>query len=76
MQTTPSFQPSAITKINGQDATDVIQTEGDRGFQQDKDASYNTVMFSPALDFEPTGLARGGFNGLVPSNNFNTTDSG
>ncbi|RDW57380.1 hypothetical protein BP5796_12830 [Coleophoma crateriformis] len=63
MQSNPSFQPSAISKINNQDAVTYIQNEADRGFQQDKDAAYNTVMYNPALDFVPGFNVRGFFAG-------------
>lgn len=63
MSNATSFKPSAVTKINGQDAVEFAQTEGDRGFQQDKDAAYNTVMYNPALDINPTLSVRGFFAG-------------
>jgi hypothetical protein len=63
MQTTTSFQPSPITKIDGQDAVTFVQTEADKGFQQDKDAAFNTVMYNPALDLSPGLTVRGFFGG-------------
>jgi hypothetical protein len=63
MQTTTSFQLSPITKINGQDAVTFVQTEADKGFQQDKDAAFNTVMYNPALDLSPGLTVRGFFGG-------------
>jgi hypothetical protein len=58
-----SFKPSAITKINGEDAIAFAQAEGDLGFQQDPDANFNTVMYNPALDFTPGITIRGFFAG-------------
>lgn len=55
--------PSAVTQINGQDAVTFMKLEADKGFQQDPDAAYNTVYFSPALDFTPGLNVRGFFAG-------------
>lgn len=58
-----NFKPSAITKISGQDATKFMQTEADKGFQQDPDATYNTVIYNPALYFTGGVTVRGLFAG-------------
>jgi hypothetical protein len=63
MNKTASFKPSPITKINDQDAITFAQVEADRGFQQDPDAAFNTVMYNPALDFTPGVTIRGFFGG-------------
>lgn len=59
--------PSPIKTINGQDAVTFMNAEADKGFQQDKDAAFNTVMFNPALDFTPGLSVRGFFAGQVSS---------
>ncbi|KUJ19611.1 uncharacterized protein LY89DRAFT_780523 [Mollisia scopiformis] len=61
--TANSSKPSAITTINGQDAVTFMQTEADKGFQQDPDAAFNTVMYNPALDFTPGLTVQGFFAG-------------
>lgn len=61
--TTGSFTPSAITRINNEDATTVALRDGEMGFQQDPDAAFNTAMYSPALDFTPGATLRGNFGG-------------
>lgn len=63
MSNITSFKPSHITKINDQDPITFAQTVGDEGFQQDPDANFNTVMYSPALDFTPGVTIRGFFAG-------------
>jgi hypothetical protein len=63
MSNVTSFEPSPITKINGQDPITFAQIVGDEGFQQDPDANFNTVMYNPALDFTPGVTIRGFFAG-------------
>ncbi|KAI6712197.1 hypothetical protein JHW43_005241 [Diplocarpon mali] len=60
---TTNITPSAIEKINGQDAVTFLNLEADKGFQQDPDAAFNTVMYNPALDFTPGLNVRGFFAG-------------
>ncbi|CZR70138.1 uncharacterized protein PAC_20039 [Phialocephala subalpina] len=60
---TTGITPSAVTQINGQDAVTFMNLEADKGFQQDPDAAFNTVMFNPALDFTPGLNVRGFFAG-------------
>jgi hypothetical protein len=63
MTTNTPFQPSSITKTNNQDAVTFVQTEADEGFQQDRDAAFNTVMYNTALDLTPGLTVRGFFGG-------------
>lgn len=48
-----SFTPSVVTQINGKEAVSFMEDEADLGFQQDADAAYNTMFFSPALNGFP-----------------------
>ncbi|KAI9050054.1 hypothetical protein LZ554_006199 [Drepanopeziza brunnea f. sp. 'monogermtubi'] len=60
---TTGAAPSPVTQINGQDAVEFMNAEANKGFQQDPDAAYNTVMYNPALDFTPGLSVRGFFAG-------------
>jgi hypothetical protein len=43
-----SFSPSAITKINGQDAAEYLENWAQFGSLQDRDALYNNVFYNLA----------------------------
>ncbi|KAJ5038288.1 uncharacterized protein L3040_007155 [Drepanopeziza brunnea f. sp. 'multigermtubi'] len=60
---TTGAAPSPVAQINGQDAVAFMNAEANKGFQQDPDAAYNTVMYNPALDFTPGMNVRGFFAG-------------
>lgn len=59
-----NFTPSAITKINGQEAIEFLEAISQRGSLQDRDALYNTVFYELApVSLGPTGTGIGTFAG-------------
>ncbi|KAF2119174.1 hypothetical protein BDV96DRAFT_610935 [Lophiotrema nucula] len=63
-----TYTPSAITKINGQDATKYLETLSQYGSLQDRDALYNNLFYSLAqvslgLSGTGTGVFTGGGRG-------------
>ncbi|KAJ4286656.1 hypothetical protein N0V90_012908 [Kalmusia sp. IMI 367209] len=59
-----SFAPSAIVKINGEDATEFLENWSQRGSLQDRDALYNNVFYELAtVSLGPTGSGIGTFAG-------------
>lgn len=59
-----SFTPSAITKINGQDAAEFLEAWSQRGSLQDRDALYNNVFYELAtVSLGPVGSGIGTFAG-------------
>ena len=59
-----SFQPSAITSIDGDDVVSYLETLSQYGSLQDPDALYNNVMFNLAqLSLGTTGSGPGTFQG-------------
>ncbi|KAL5443990.1 hypothetical protein PMIN07_000223 [Paraphaeosphaeria minitans] len=59
-----TFTPSAITKINGQEATEYLEDWSQRGSLQDRDALYNNVFYELAtVSLGPTGSGIGTFAG-------------
>ncbi|KAF2867968.1 hypothetical protein BDV95DRAFT_610396 [Massariosphaeria phaeospora] len=59
-----TFTPSAITKINGEDALEYLEKVAQRGSLQDRDALYNNVFYQlAAVSLGPTGSGIGTFAG-------------
>ncbi|PVI06595.1 hypothetical protein DM02DRAFT_724268 [Periconia macrospinosa] len=59
-----SFKPSAITKINGEKATDYLEKWAQLGSLQDRDALYNNVFYELAtVSLGPVGSGIGTFAG-------------
>ena len=59
-----SFTPSAITKINGEDALVYLENWAQYGSLQDRDALYNNVFYQLAsVSLGPTGSGIGTFAG-------------
>jgi hypothetical protein len=59
-----TFTPSAITKINGQEAAEFLENWSQRGSLQDRDALYNNVFYELAtVSLGPTGSGIGTFAG-------------
>jgi hypothetical protein len=59
-----TFTPSAITKINGQEAATYLENWSQRGSLQDRDALYNNVFYELAtVSLGPTGSGIGTFAG-------------
>ncbi|KIV98713.1 hypothetical protein, variant 1 [Verruconis gallopava] len=59
-----SFTPSAIVKINGQDATDFLLNLSQQGSLQDRDALYNLLFYNLAqISLGSQGSATGMFSG-------------
>lgn len=59
-----SYKPSAVTKINGEDANDFLEDWSQRGSLQDRDALYNNVFYELAtVSLGPTGSGIGTFAG-------------
>lgn len=55
--------PSALTKINGEDATKFLESWAQLGALQDPDALYNNVFYEKAFDALQGGLWSGYFAG-------------
>jgi hypothetical protein len=59
-----TFTPSAITKINGEDALKFLENWAQYGSLQDRDALYNNVFYELAsVSLGPTGSGIGTFAG-------------
>ncbi|KAF1974328.1 hypothetical protein BU23DRAFT_505297 [Bimuria novae-zelandiae CBS 107.79] len=59
-----SFTPSAVTKIDGEDALEYLEAWSQRGSLQDRDALYNNVFYELAtVSLGPTGSGIGTFAG-------------
>lgn len=59
-----TYEPSAITKINGQDATTFLENESQIGSLQDRDGLYNLMFYELAqISLGGNGGGRGMFAG-------------
>lgn len=59
-----TFTPSAVTKINGEDALEFLEAWAQRGSLQDRDALYNNVFYELAtVSLGPVGSGIGTFAG-------------
>lgn len=59
-----SFTPSAITKINGEDASEYLENWAQWGSLQDRDALYNNVFYNlAAVSIGSTSTTIGTFAG-------------
>lgn len=59
-----TYTPSAVLKINGEDAATYLEKISQYGSLQDRDALYNNVMYSlPQIQLGSTGASTGMFSG-------------
>lgn len=62
--TNSTYEPSAITQINGQDASEYLEELSQYGSLQDRDALYNNLFYSLAqVSLGPAGSGVGSFAG-------------
>jgi len=74
----PDFKPSAISKINGQDASKFLENESNGSFETGRDAGYNAMFRTVMQNYNPKkSLSIGNFGGYVPRTmSKNCTDIG